>query len=356
MYDFLKENFSNIRKYLDLVDLDDSWVSKGALLQTHSYLLAGLDDNYARASSDMEYIFSDNRDITYQTQKTVNLLNKWDDNPVSMVGIITYAIDRLGFSDGDEEYIASMMVAAVLAEVNNDLPYHNNMHFKKVVLHMVRMIVAHNDIFAGTRNAFSKNKISTFIVSAAIHDLDHKGKGNIIDRKYYMAKVEQHSFDLALPYFKAAGMSDKELADIRIMLITTDTSPFGDPISPANQSRAAYEYHYGLSEEDDNLTLTDDLIILNERDDLTLMCMMLHEADIMNSAALDYEITKKESIAVSKEVGRDKATPEDTLVFMEKICDSQMMSDSARQIGSHNMDVILSKVMHDFKDGNKSYL
>ena len=42
-------------------------------------------------------------------------------------------------------------------------------------------------------------------------------------------------------------------------------TPFGDPISPASQVRRAYEYHYGISEEEDELMLSDNLKAILER-------------------------------------------------------------------------------------------
>ncbi len=358
MNSFFKDSFDNIREYLDSVTIDDSWVSREILIQTYDDLSANLDKHYEQASQELSYIFLEEFILAEQTQKTLELVQMWDNNSntSSITAIIIYSLERLGFTKNEEEYIKPLLMASVLSEVSNDLPYHDNLHFRKVVLHMVRMIVAHNKIFLGTSNHLNNQQITQLIISAAIHDLAHKGRGNIVDRHYNMAQLEKRSFELSSSYLNPIGLSKNLLEDMRIMLIATDTSPFGDPISPANQARAAYEYHFGSDETADNLELYDDLKILEDRADLCLMCIMLHEADILNSAGVGYQITIKESIAVSIEIGMGEATPEYTLLFLEKICNSEMLSDSAQYIASDNMRVILLKVMNDYKNGNNPYI
>ena len=193
------------------------------------------------------------------------------------------------------------------------------------------------------------------LAAAAIHDIGHKGESNIIDRKYYSGKTELRSFDYAYPYLKAAGFYKSMLEDIRIMLHTTDASPFGDPISPSNQMRAAYEYHYGTSDSEEDLVLSDDLKILESREKLCLMCLILHEADIMNSSGVSYDVTKRESVSIAREIGMSNAMPEDTLLFLTLICGRGMVSDAAKFLAGTNFSNIYDDVLQDFRNGNKPY-
>ena len=356
MQSFFKTSLNDTKRCIESSSPDTDWSAASHIGKTYDIVLTEFDDQYLRALDDIDYIFGGQDDVACQTEETINLLKKWEqkDYPVCMAAIIAASAEKLGFSEQD--YISPLLMASVLAGVPNAQEYHNNLHFRKVVLHVVRMIVVHNKIFAGTRNILDKKKMAMLMIAAAIHDLGHKGEGNIIDRKYHMAKVEQRSFDIAQPYLKATGLSGDILQDIRIMLMATDASPFGDPISPTNQARRAFEYHYGSAEEENGLDLAGDLEILEKRSDLSLLCLMLHEADIMNSAGVSYEITRGESIAISKEIGREHALPEDTLLFLEKICASQMLSDAARYLGDDNLKAILQSVVADYENGNRSYM
>lgn len=362
MYNVFQKYFSNIKDHLNTTPASNDWVSMESLLETFDGISQNFDNQYKCAFDDIEYIFSTNKDVNYQTDNTVELLKKWknDESSVSIFSLVSAALVHFDFSlEQDERYIAPVLMAAALADVPNVLDYHSNLHFRKVVLHTIRMIVVHNRIWKSDKNALDKEQISLLILSASIHDLGHKGDGNIIDRKYHMAKIERRSYDLAYPYLKKSGLSDDRLRDVNTMLTTTDVSPFGDPVSPASQMRRAYEFHYGSANEMGDkaaLMLSDDLIVLAERDSLCLMCLILHEADIMNSAAVDYNITREESVSVSMELGLVQALPEGTLLFLERICAGQMLSDAGRYLGSDNLSKILVRVMNDYKTGNKSYM
>ena len=355
MHHLFKEFLHDIEMPLKSAPVNPDWVDDAVLHETYRRILDTFDVHYARTRDDMAYIFSAHDDVTHHTDKTVRLLEKWsrNDYPVSMAAVLAVAMDNFDF---DTTYIKPLCMAAVLADVPNDQPYHNNLHFRKVVLHAVRMIAAHNMIFAGEKNRLDAQKAALLMISAAIHDLGHKGESNIIERKYHMARIEIFSFALSCPWLKAAGLPDDMLDDIRIMLIATDASPFGDPVSPTNQVRRAFEYHYGSAEEDMPLDLSGDLQILETRSGLCLLCMMLHEADIMNSAGVSYDTTREESISISREIGRTQALPEDTLLFLEKICAGRMLSDAARHLGNYNLQTILQRVAADYEGGNVSYV
>lgn len=336
----------------------NDWADRDTVLGTLNSLKEALPERYLTVNKAMQYIFTPDLSVDENTRNSVDLIQKWHaaEEDSCVAAILCSAMTQFDFRVGeDDDLIRGILFSSILAEVPNALLYHNNLHFRKVVLHVVRMIVAHNAMFEGTNHSLDKSQVTALLIAAAIHDLGHQGKGNITNRKYEMAKTEKRSFELAAPYLREAGISEELLCDIRTMLIGTDVSPFGDPISPANQVRAAYEYHYGTAEDDEALELCEDLIVLESNADLCMMCLMLHEADIMNSAGLSYEITCQESIFVSKEIGRPHASPEDTLLFLEKICCGEMLSDSARFLASDNLQKILTRVMQDFKDGNVSY-
>ncbi len=320
------------------------------------------DREYEIAANDLEYIFSGNNNSKYQISKTIELIERWNsekNQKYSIVALMAAAIDGFDFNEkNDSQNSTSVLMAGILASIPNILDYHNNLHFKKVILHTVRLISIHNGLFSNVKTYFDKSRITNLLIAAAIHDFKHRGRGNVTNKKYQMAKTEIESFELAAPYLRLIDTDESDLADIKVMLITTDVSPFGDPVSPSNQLRRAYEYHYGYDDDDDpeTLNLSSELLVLADKSVLCLLCMILHEADIMNSAAVSYETTILESIAISQEIGREAALPQDTLVFLQDICDQRMVTDAAQYLGSKNLDDIIERVRQDFDNGNKSYM
>lgn len=332
------------------------WVDVAEIKRCVKKTSESLEKNYKKLVSSMDYIFRNTDSIEKQTGSTVDLVNTWSDegrNAPSMVSMCLAAFPQL--CDGaDLALMRPVLSAALLADVPNDLPYHNNFHFRKVLLHTVRLIVAHNHIFKGTRNVFLPEEIAMLLVSACIHDLGHQGQSNFIDRKYSFAHIEGRSFAYAKPFLEWAGLPADRLEKIRVMLLTTDVSPFGDPSCPSNQLRAAYEYHFGIGEE--NVPeLTEELKILETDDRLCLLAMILHEADIMNSAGLDYDITIKESALISAEMGKSEASAEDTFLFLTVICQGRMVSDAAQFLAAENMGRIYNQVRQDIRDGKIEY-
>ncbi len=335
-----------VERYLNDVSGDQSLYDRKALISTIE----------AFKSSDLLTVSGVNEnldDIAAQTDYAV-LLSK-QCSGFSTLSLCASLLELFGFEDDRDTTLAShLLMAAVLADFPNVLPYHNNQHFRKVVLHCARMICAHNYIFDETQNVFAKAELIKLLVAACIHDLGHDGMGNIVDRTYHMARTEERSFHLAEPYLLAVNMSESDLYDIKIMLIGTDASPFGDPIGPSKQMRRAFLYHFGDEDDGGSLDLSDKLSVLKERDDLSLMCMILHEADLMNSIGLDYNITVEESLVVSQEI-ESVATPEGTLLFLEKTCCGGFYTDSGRYLGQDNFEKIRAKIVQDYENGNEAY-
>lgn len=336
---------------------ESRWPFYAPLQQTSDACFDDFEAQYQKCLLVLSYIFDDEGNVEHQTDKTAELLNQWpsgEDSFISIPAVVSVALKE--FDIKDDVLIRSAIMAAVLSEIKNDLPYHNNMHFRKVVIHTLRLIHTHNKIFEDTSSCFNEDQIVSMIIAACIHDLGHRGQGNLFDRKYHFAKTELYSFELAKPSLKECGLSENLLQDIRTMVICTDVSPFGDPISPVRQLRRAFEYHFGSDEKNIDLDLCSDLLVLKQRSDLCLMSMMLHEADIFNSAGMSYESTVQETIAINQEIDQPRALPEETLLFLDVICDAGFLSDSAQVLGQKNLENIRRKVMDDFKSGNKSYM
>ena len=354
----IKELSKNVFEILRSISPDNSWVSQGMLIDAVEKVQTNFDKCACQATKALDDIFSSSCDVVQSTTKTSQLIKSWHDGDQEFcaLSIISYLIGYFDFDpEQHKELILLMFISSVLAEVDNDLPYHNNLHFRKVLLHAARMADTHNKLFKNSIGTLSHQDIAKLIVSACIHDLGHDGSSNIVDRKYIMARIEKLSFGYALPFLEKSQVSTEILDDICIMLIGTDTAPFGDPISPSNQIKVAYEYHYGIQGQG-GLHLSKELSVLEDNDRLSLLCVMLHEADIMNSAGVDYDITCYESVSVSKEFGESGAYPEDTLLFLDKICNGGFCSDAGSFLADDNLALIKDKIMKDFKSGNSSYV
>lgn len=306
-------------------------------------------------STNISFLALKSDNIIYQTEQAVNLITSSGESGFSILDLCSEALKFFDFEDErDQKLNMAVFTAAALSDVPNGLSYHNNFHFFKVVLHVVRMISAHNFIFEGGKHALNKEDVAQLLIAACIHDLGHNGKGNIIDRKYSMAATEMRSYGYALPFLEKCNLDKVFLEDIKFLLFCTDASPFGDPISPSMQLRRSYNYHFGDEDMSDDLMLSSELSVLENREDLVLKCMLLHEADLMNSLGVSYDLTVAESIAVSCEIGTDP-TPEGTLLFFEKNCENDFFSDSGRFLGQENFRRIRLQVLKDYNAGNKPY-
>lgn len=354
---FMSDNFFDIIESLDRSYFTDSHIDPGisrdSLLGCYDSVLCSFERDYALVTDSLDdvLIVPDS-----SVSQVITFINDHIEGrqPVSMCALLFGLASRLGVCDTSlYRYLA---VAGVYADIPHDLPYHNNAHFKKVVLHVARLICAHNHVFENTSKTLDERRIVLLLLGATIHDLGHEGTGNIIDKQYVFAKTEKRSYNIMHDVFRACGLEDDLLQDLLIFLITTDVSPFGDPMSPSNQLRRAYYFHFGDDEEEESLDLSQELSALEARPDLCVQALMLHEADIMNSAGVSYETTIKESRAVSVEIGRQNALPEDTLLFLDKICNGQMVSPAAQFLASDIMSQIKERILEDYQNGNASYL
>lgn len=331
------------------INESDLCFSKSSISAKRAELAFGLEQNLQKAEDVLGYIFDDGFDPEAEIAETISILHELSGekgDPVTLYAMALLAMNQFGVSLENKDLVFPVLMAAVLGEVENDLPYHNNFHFRKVMLHLIRLIRKHNEIYEGRKNALDAGRICRLLAAASIHDLGHDGKNNYSeDGKYEFARNEIESFDYAAPVLKACGASGDFLSDIRVMLIITDILPFGDLISPANQMAAVFDHHFGMSEEE-LPALSPDLAVLEERPDLTMLCMLLHGADLMNSMGLNYEVTKAESMAINKESGKNKTTPEDIWLFLNKICQNTLMSEAVQALAEKQLRLIYEQV-HD---------
>lgn len=210
------------------------------------------------------------------------ILKKWEGQEAPSLPCILYkAAQKFGFKD---EHIRVAMVAGMLGMEDAGHEYHNASHNRKVVLQAVRL---------ATEADLSSGDTAKLLIAAAIHDLGHDGKGNIIDGTHVPFRLEKQSFECARLYLEAARLSSEDTEDIKYIVLATDVSPLGNPNASA---------HLIATGQWDKLP--EELSGLKERPDLQKLARMIAVADIASSAALSREIGAFENELISKELGK----------------------------------------------------
>ena len=343
----------------DLIEIVGGvWVDQKIVRKSLDRISAALENDLKALRVQASFIFSTKTEVESLTGQNVELLRRWQmmgDSP-SLTALSIFALEHFRVF-APEDLLRAVLIASVLGEVENDLSYHNNMHYRKVLLQLIRMISVHNDIYAGTARAFDEQQIGLLITAACMHDLGHDGKGNTVKGVFEQGRLERRSFELALPYFKAAGLNDPEaLEAIKVMLLCTEVTPLGDPGNPMSQMKSAYRYHFlGHKTKTHTLNLDPDLARLQRDHDLVMMSLVLHEADIATSAGLSYAVTKYETIIYMQEIKKEQACPQHVVDFLNQICQRQMLSDAAQRLYAANMARIYALAEEDVKNGDQSF-
>jgi hypothetical protein len=120
--------------------------------------------------------------------------------------------------------------------------------------------------------------------------------------------------------------------------------------------KSAYRYHFlGQKRKTGPLNLDEDLEPLQRDADLTMMCAILHEADIGTSAGLDYNVTTYETGLYKREMGEEQAFPKDIVDFLNDICQRQMLTDAGQRLFAANMARIFALAEREIADGNHAF-
>lgn len=306
--------------------------------------------------SQCEGVFPTKDSAGPDTVSIVEYLRSWHvlGNSPSLVAMAVAACEEFGIKKPDN--VQLLLLAAVLGDVENDLPYHNNLHFKKVMLQLMRLISVHNSIYGGTAKALDEDQCAVLLIGGCIHDLGHDGLGNTVKGVFYSGRLERQSFDFAKPYLEAAGAGREMLDPLRAMILTTDVTPLGDVTNPMNQMKAAFRYHFrGEKEKFPSLNLSDELEVFEDDAALTVMACMLHEADIATSAGLEYSITQFETCKLMEEIGSDDARPSHVLDFLDKVCQRRFLSDAGQELFGANLARIVALSEEADQAGNEAF-
>ncbi len=286
----------------------------------------------------------------------VDLLRMWHiaDNSPSLSALCITACDEFGVNSPDLRQ--TVMMAGILGDVTNDNPYHNNLHFKKVLLQSIRMIAVHNAIYEGTEKTLNEYDITTLIIAACIHDLGHDGRGNTLKGVYEESRLERQSFSYAESYLRACGMDKSQLNALKVMLLTTDVTPLGDLTNSKNQMCAAYRFHFtGDRRLHPSLNLSTELKPMEKDAKLTLLACMLHEADIATSAGINYTVTQFETSLYHNEIGVRSSKPSHIIDFLDDVCQRTFLTAAGRKLFGTNLERIITLAEQNVNNGNEVF-
>lgn len=304
------------------------------------------------------FMFEADKTMDQRTRDTVDLLRSWHlGEPISLSAMVCASIDAMGLKLDSDIYQATLL-ASLLGEVENSVPYHNNMHFRKVLLQLIRLVVMHNRLFAGTPREISDENVALMMLAACIHDLGHDGTGNMVRGVFKQSRLEQNSINIIGSYLNELGFGhqDTRMDAIRIMILATDVTPINDPGNPVGQTKAAYRFHFlGDNKKVDSLHLAKEMLPLQNNEILTTMALLLHEADVATSAGLTYEITQFETIMYREEICADEARPQHIIDFMDNICQRQFVTNAGQNLFGANFAKIYAQVKGGISQGNHGF-
>lgn len=322
--------------------------------ETLHRMIASFDENYARVSELHDLLVG--FDTTAYGERAAAVFTRWDKEDgggPTLPAMQAYAIEYFGLPvDGAEAKAA--MLAAVLGEIPNTLQYHGNEHYRKVMFHTIRLLATQIEGNFPYQPLLYKDDMMKLLTAAAIHDLSHEGGDNLRDGIYAPGYMEQRSFDQARPGFDAINLDPDYCKDIEALIFCTDITFVAGDNSPCVRMKKIYKHFFlgGLPEgESVENMLLGKMRRFEDNPRLSIMAMLLHEADIATSAGLTYDQSKIETINIMGECGLDIAGPDVLLKFLNEQLGGTMITPAAQKIFAGSMEDIIQQANHDLQSG-----
>lgn len=323
-----------------------------------SRLIERFPKDYARLHDVSGLLFDP--DITAYGARATAVFNRWDTEegggpglPVFLARAIEYFQLR---QDGPETRAALM--AAVLSEIPNDLLYHGNEHYRKVMFHMIRLLATHRQNSFPGQPVLEGRDLMQMLIAATIHDLGHEGGDNLRDGIYTPGYMEQKAFDIMRPYFDALEIDRDFKGEIETIVFCTDITFMAGNNSPCVRMKKIYRHYFThdlSAEEDVETMILGKLRRFEDNPRLALLAMLLHEADIATSSGLSYEQSRIETINIMRERGLDHAGPGILLRFLTEQLHGRMMTPAAQALFGTEMAAIMQQAEQDLRGGAERF-
>lgn len=349
---------ADLKEVISAVKPHESGVSAEELLVRLDTLITQFPGDYDRLQDVADLLFSAET-AAYGARATA-VFNRWeqeDDGGPSLPAFVALAVDRFNLqADGPES--RSALMAAVLAEIPNDLLYHGNEHYRKVMFHTIRLLATHRQgHFAGLPDLDDMDVLKV-LIAATIHDLGHEGGDNLREGIYTPGYMEQKAFDMMRPYFETLGLDREFWGDIETIIFCTDITFFAGDNSPCARMKKIYRHHFLHDLPDDvdvGMMMIGKLRRFENSPRLALMAMLLHEADIATSSGLSYEQSRAETISIMEERGMTTAGPKVLLRFLIEQLNGCMITPAAQLLFGKELADIMKQAEDDLRAGVESY-
>jgi len=333
----------------------EAWIKPGALVSRLDELKARFGHDCERVADVGELLTGS--DITAYGARATAVFTRWEKEGggPTLPALIAHAVSHFGL-DPDSPAVAAMFMAAVIAELPNNLQYHGNEHYRKVLFHAIRLAATHNELFAGTKRELDHDRIAALLTASCIHDLGHEGGDNLKEGVYTPGFMEQRAFDISRPYLEAAGLNQDLLGQIETITFCTDITFFAGDNSPCIRMKKIYKHYFWEDDREDvSMMMMGKLRRYDGDPNLVQMAMLLHEADVGSSAGLSYEQTIKETINIIEERGLRTAGPKTVLAFLREQLGETLFTESAKQILGPVMATVIQQAEQDILRGRQTF-
>jgi hypothetical protein len=237
-------------------------------------------------------------------------------------------------------------VASILGEISNDVEFHNNRHYRNVCVRLIDLIRAYHFSPEPVFGSLSSEQIVCLFIAVCIHDLGHDGQTNC-DKPGF---IEARSYNLSESVLISANVDQASLKSIRTMMLCTDV--IGKIYIQALRD-AVHLHRRNGDLASVNLPL--EVSMLASSREVTLMALLLHEADIATSEGIDYETTIQESLLLAQEAGRPAPRPSDVLKFLQEVCDGSWRSTASQHLYAGARQAIAARIQADRDQGDHPY-
>lgn len=272
------------------------------------------------------------------------------DVPPTLPTFLAIACDYFGVEEG-HPLVRPALAASILGEIPHLNPYHNNHHFREVMVMVMRLCATHNQMCETDDMRLYSSDVLLLLIAAAVHDFGHDGQGNMDGATHYPSRQETASAEKAGLFLEAAGLLPADMQTIRAMIIATDVSRNKDDQSPASITRDIYRAH----REGGEMPVTDDFYNPFIHDaKLSLMAMILCEADIAPSTGLSYDFASFTTVMVAEESDVLEPSANTLFGFMDRICHGRYLTDAAAYLMADNFADVYDRARQDGA-GNRLY-
>lgn len=333
---------------------EEGFIDPAVLRQRFEELQDSFEKDMHRMADVAELLFGS--DIAAYGQRCTSVFDRWEAEGgcPPLTAMVAHAIHHFDL-DTNHKNVRAAFTGAILGEIPNDLEYHGNDHYRKVVFHTIRLIALHNEQ-ADAADKLNGEQIALALAAACIHDLGHPGGDNAKEGVYAPGLMEQKSFDFARPYLEAVGMPADDIGQMETIVFCTDITFFAGDNSPCVRMKKIYKHFFWQDDSEDvSMMMMGKLRRYEDNPKLVLMAMFLHEADIGTSAGLSYERTITETVSFLLERNITQAGPKTVIAFLRDQLGETMFTNAGKQLFGPAMTDVIAQAEQDILAGKDSF-